>query len=157
MKKTNSYPIPGTDHFDLREFIDPITFNEFGADSIKKIDNRLFAIAEKVHQITGVAVTINNWLWGGRRHESGTRRQDTKTGAAHSAHKFNDTNPGKAIDFVVTGMSAVEVNKLIMEHEGEFYDLGVRQMEDISFTPNWTHLATRGDDREDRKIHIIKP
>ncbi len=148
------YPI--TDHFDLREFIDPITWAEFGEKSKEKIDNRLFKIAELLRTLTGKPITINNWFIGGVRHESGTRRQDTTTGAKHSAHKFDELTVCKAIDCVVFGMQAEEVHKLVLEHEKEFYDLGVRQMEDIAFSPTWTHLSTRlGIDNG--KIQIIKP
>lgn len=141
-----------SEHFDLREFIDPVTFAELGNKSIEKIDKRLIDIAELLRKLTGKGVTINNWHTGGQYHESGLRRADTSTGAAKSAHK-----EGKASDHKVTGMTAEEVHKLVMAHEAEFYDAGVRQMEDLSFTPTWTHLGTRGADNVNKKIVIIKP
>lgn len=140
-----------SEHFHLQEFIDPVTFIELGEHSIDKIDNRLIDIAELLRAKTGKAITINNYPKG-QYKESGYRRPNTPTGAKHSAHK-----EGKAIDCKVQGMTPAEVHKVVMDNEAEFYDAGVRQMEDLSFTPSWTHLGTRGADNAQKKIQIIKP
>jgi hypothetical protein len=140
-------------HFELREFIDPVTYKELGDKSIEKIDKRLIDIAELLRTLTGKPVTINNWFNGGQYKESGLRRMDSPTGAKRSAHK-----EGKAIDCKVSGMTVAAVHALVMAHEKEFYDAGVRQMEDISFTPTWTHLGTReGSVVNVGKIQVIKP
>lgn len=139
-------------HFNLEEFIDPVTFSEKGADSIHCIDVKLIEIAELLRSITGHPVTINDWSTGGQYKESGLRRMDSPTGAKHSAHK-----EGKAIDCKVDGMSAPAVHALVLANESKFYDAGVRQMEDIAFSPTWTHLSTRGTDNDQKKIQIIKP
>lgn len=142
-----------SEHFDLREFIDPVTYKELGEKSIDKIDKRLVDIAELLRKLAGKPVTINNWFSGGQYKESGLRRMDSPTGAKRSAHK-----EGKAIDCKVAGMSVANVQALVMAHEKEFFDAGVRQMEDISFTPTWTHLGTReGKIVKEGKIQIIKP
>lgn len=142
-------------HFEVHEFIDPVTFAELGDKAIEKIDKKMIVISELLRAKTGKAVTINNWNSGGKYHESGTRRDDTKTGASKSAHKMQPIC--QACDYKVAGMTAAEVHKVVMDNETEFYDAGVRQMEDLSFTPSWTHLASRGPDRADKKIVIIKP
>lgn len=141
-----------SEHFDIREFVDPETFKELGEKSIDKIDKRLVGIAELLRAKTGKPVTINNWHTGGQYHESGLRNPNTSTGAKKSAHK-----EGKATDNKVSGMTVKEVYDIVMVHEAEFYDAGVRQIEDIAFTPTWFHMATRGADRADKKIQIIKP
>lgn len=142
-----------SDHFELREFIDPVTYAELGDKSIDKIDKRLIDIAELLRTLTGKPVTINNWFSGGQYKESGLRRPESTTGAKRSAHK-----EGKAIDCKVAGMTVKEVQALVMAHEKEFFDAGTRQMEDISFTPSWTHLGTReGAVVTPGKIQIIKP
>jgi len=139
-------------HFDLEEFIDPVTFKELGGRSILKIDSKLINIAELVRFYCDKAVMINNWNTGGDHKESGLRRLESKIGALHSAHK-----EGKAIDFRVVGMTPEQVHAIIMAHEKDFYNAGVRQMEDLSFTPSWTHLGIRGKDNTQSKIQIIKP
>lgn len=142
-----------SEHFDLREFIDPVTFKELGEKSIDKIDKRLIDIAELLRKLAAKPVTINNWFSGGQYKESGLRRKDSPTGAKRSAHK-----EGKAIDCKVAGMSVASIQALVMAHEKDFFDLGVRQMEDVSFTPTWTHLGTRqGTVVKEGKIQIIKP
>jgi hypothetical protein len=144
-----------SEHFEIHEFVDPVTFAELGDKSIEKVDKKLPPIAELLRAKTGKPVIINNWHSGGQYHESGTRRDDTATGAKKSAHKMKPIC--EAIDCKVVGMTAAEVHAVVLANEEEFYDAGVRQMEDLSFTPTWTHLATRGADRADKKIVIIKP
>ena len=141
-----------SDHFELNEFIDPVTLAEIGDDAVKLIDSKLFAIAELLRKVTGKPVVINGTLSGHTYTESGYRRQDSPTGAKKSAHK-----EGKAIDCKVVGMSTPAVHTLILAHEKAFYDVGVRQMEDVAYTPTWTHLSTRGIDNTSKKIQIIKP
>lgn len=151
-KQTN---MKASEHFEVHEFIDPVTFAELGDKAIEKIDKKMIVISELLRAKTGKAVTINNWHSGGQYHESGTRRDDTKTGASKSAHKMQPLC--QACDYKVAVMTAEEVHKVVLDNEEEFYNAGVRQMEDLSFTPSWTHLASRGPDRADKKIVIIKP
>lgn len=141
-----------SEHFEVREFVDPVTYAELGDKAIEKIDKRLIDISELLRKKTGKGVIINNWSVGGQYKESGLRRANSPTGAKKSAHK-----EGLACDYKVVGMAAKDVYALVLANEAEFYDAGVRQMEDISFTPTWTHLATRGKDNAQKKIQIIKP
>lgn len=141
-----------SENFELHEFIDPVTYAELGEKSIEKVDPKLFGISELLRSKTGRPGIINNWKSGGPYKESGLRRKDTPTGAKKSAHK-----DGLAIDYKTLGMAATLVYQLILDNEAEFYDAGVRQIEDISFTPTWVHLSTRGKDNAGKKIQIIKP
>lgn len=144
-----------SEHFDAREFIDPVTWSELGEKAIEKLDKKIPPIVELLRSKTGnKGVVINNYHVGGQYKESGTRRMETKTGAAKSAHKMNPIC--RAVDCKVVGMTAAQVWEIILNNEKEFYDMGVRQMEDISFTPTWIHLATRGADNPQHKIQIIK-
>ena len=141
-----------SDHFVLQEFIDPITYSELGEKAIDKIDRKLIDIAELLRELTGCPVIINNWHTHGQYKESGLRRLDSPTGAKKSAHK-----EGKAIDCKVVGMTISDVYMLVMQNEKKFYSLGVRQIENIAFTPSWVHIGTRGVDNEQNKIQIINP
>lgn len=141
-----------SEHFTLEEFIDPVTFAEKGENALTMIDHRIVNIAELLRNSIGHPVIINNWHTGGQYKESGLRRLDSPTGAKKSAHK-----EGKAIDCKVVGLSAAEVHAFVLRHESVFYDAGVRQMEDLAFTPTWTHLSVRGTDNAQKKIQIIKP
>lgn len=138
-----------SDHFYLTEFVDPKTYKDLGEYAIHKFDNNLIQIAEFIRNGIGKPVIINNWATGGQYKESGLRQPNTTTGAKRSAHK-----EGKAIDIKVLGMNSDDVWDWCMDHQKELYALGVREIEDKSFTKGWTHLATRGTWKS---IVIIKP
>lgn len=136
-------------HFYLDELIDPVTHSEMGEKGIEKLDPKLIDILEYIRTEIGKPVAVNTWATGGQYKESGLRRKDSPTGAKRSAHK-----EGKAVDVKIVGMDAMNFFEWCLAHKTELYGLGVREIEDHSFTPSWTHLGTRGDHKE---ILIIKP
>ena len=94
-----------SDHFDLRELVDPSTFENEGENAINFIDSRIPVLLEKIRQLCGnKPMTINTWHVGGKFQYRGFRPQYVKVGAAKSMHKS-----GKAVDFDVKGMTADEV------------------------------------------------
>lgn len=125
-------------NFDLREFIDPITFAEKGESSIDLIDKRLIDIAQFIRDSTGEQVVINSWHMGGPLKECGFRRPESKTGAKHSQHKL-----GKAIDVHIGHWTGEQMNTWASENRTKLYQLGVRQIEDKSLTTTWLHLSTK--------------
>lgn len=121
--------------FFLDEFIDPITYEKEGQNSINKIDKRLITIAQYIRDNIKASVTINSWSSGGQYQESGLRQDNTTTGAKLSQHKA-----GKAIDIKVKGVSSKDILEFVKQHAKQLYDLGLRRIEDISITPTWFHL-----------------
>jgi hypothetical protein len=136
-------------HFYLDEIIDPVTHSEMGEKGIEKIDPKLIDILEYVRTELKKGVIVNTWATGGQYKESGLRNPNTTTGAKRSAHK-----EGKAVDVKIVGMDAANFFDWCIKHKQQLYNLGVREIEDHSFTPTWTHLGTRGEHSE---IKIIKP
>lgn len=136
-------------HFYLDELIDPVTYNDKGIASLEMMDKKLIDILEYVRTALKKGVIVNTWFGGGQYKESGLRNPNTTTGAKRSAHK-----EGKAVDVKIVGMDAANFFDWCIEHKQELYNLGVREIEDHSFTPTWTHLGTRGNHSE---IVIIKP
>ena len=124
------------DNFDLREFVDPETWQQLGEKSRWLIDDRIINCAAALRAITGKPVTINNWHTGGHYHESGLRSPLTTTGAKFSQHKF-----GRAVDCKVEGMTAEEVRQLIKQHWLHFKSVGLTTIE--KDTPTWVHLDCR--------------
>ena len=125
-----------SEHFDLREFIDPVTFRLRGEKSIELIDARIISIAEAVRQLTDCPVTINDWHTGGHYKESGLRIFSTSTGAKFSQHKY-----GRAVDLKVKGMDAEDVRNLIRQNWSMFHNLGLTTIE--KDTPSWVHVDCR--------------
>lgn len=122
-------------HFDLREFIDPVTYKARGKDSIGLINRKLIDIAEFIRSKTGKPVTINNWHVGGVFKESGLRNPNTKTGAKLSQHKL-----GNAIDCKASGFTGVEWYEFVKENAKELYNLGARRIEDKNLATTWLHI-----------------
>jgi len=122
-------------HFDLREFIDPVTYQARGEDSIGLINKKLIAIAEFVRTKLGKPVTINNWHTGGQYKESGLRNPNSKTGAKLSQHKL-----GNAIDCKVNGYGGNEWYQFVKDNAKELFNLGVRRIEDKNIATTWLHI-----------------
>lgn len=127
-----------SEHFDLREFVDPITYAQKSSAAIDLIDRKLIGIAEFIRNKIGQPVTINNWHNGGQFKESGLRNKNTSTGAKLSQHKL-----GKAIDTKVNGYDGQKWYDFVKENAKELYDLGVRRIEDKSLATTWLHIDTK--------------
>lgn len=139
-----------SDNFFLDEFIDPVTYKDFGAQSIWFIDKRIIMIAQTLRELVNSPIIINNWLIGGGFKISGFRRPSARIGAYLSQHKF-----GRAIDVKVKGKTPEEVLGLINQHWDTFKTLGLSTVEDTSFTTTWNHLDIRQTNMED--LLIVKP
>ena len=139
-----------SDNFFLDEFIDPITYRDFGAQSIWFIDKRIIMIAQTLRELANSPIIINNWLIGGGFKNSGFRRPSARIGAYLSQHKF-----GRAIDVKVKGKTPEEVLVVINQNWNTFKSLGLSTVEDISFTTTWNHLDIRQTNMED--LLIVKP
>lgn len=127
-----------SENFDLREFIDPITFAQKSSGAIDLIDRKLINIAEFIRVKIGQPVTINNWHIGGQFKESGLRNKNTTTGAKLSQHKL-----GKAIDVKAADYDGSDWYKFVKENAKELHDLGVRRIEDKSLATTWLHIDTK--------------
>ena len=146
--------IPVSKNFFLDEFIDPFTYFNTPDNGLSKIDNRLFAIAQKLRELVGKSMSINNWWSYYEANKksmsiekiimnieksslskwSGLRTERCSIGAAKSAHKL-----GFAIDPKGSGK---ELFSIVEKNAKAFHELGVRRLEDTTITPTWLHLDT---------------
>lgn len=122
-------------YFDLREFIDPVTYKARGDESIGLINKKLISIADFIRIKLGKPITINNWHTGGQYKESGLRNPNSKTGAKFSQHKL-----GFAIDCKASGFGGNEWYTFVKENAKELYNLGVRRIEDKNIAITWLHI-----------------
>lgn len=125
-----------SDHFDIREFVPPQIYNQFGDKSIWFINPKIITIAEFVRSFFNKQVIINNWHVGGTYTESGYRLPDTITGAKLSQHKLSN-----AIDIKMPAVDYDEVRKVILDNEKKFMEAGITTIEDK--TPTWLHVDCR--------------
>jgi len=130
-----------SEHFDIKELVDPETYRTRGDKSIELIDNRIIDCVELLRKITGRSIVINNWHSGGQYRESGLRQANTGTGARFSQHKF-----GRAMDLKVNGIDCEEVRNIIRLHWNEFKQLGLTTIE--KDTPTWVHIDCRFTGKE---------
>jgi hypothetical protein len=131
-----------SDNFTLCEFIDPVTYDRFGAKSQRYIDPNIIKAAQYLRSITGLGITINNWATGGPYKESGLRNFETSTGAKYSAHKF-----GRAADLKIGDLNSFEMWDLIQKHEEVLMEkCNILRVEDPEYTKvkyrSWIHIDT---------------
>lgn len=137
-------------NFILEEFICPEIYHSWGESSIWFLDDRIITIAQFMRTRLGVPCTINNWHNGGQYKESGLRYFGTTTGAKFGDHLF-----GRAIDAKFKDTSPAQVHQFIKDNWAALSLLGLTTIENLEFTPTWTHLSTRN--WGDHKLHIVNP
>lgn len=137
-------------NFILEEFICPEIYAIWGELSLWFIDSRIIDIAQFLRTRLNKPCTINNWHSGGQYKESGLRSFNTTTGGKFSDHKF-----GRAIDLKIKDTSPAQVHQFIKDNLAALSLLGLTTLENLEFTPTWSHLSTRN--WGDHKLHIVNP
>lgn len=134
------------DYFCIEEFVDKTVFDKYGEAAWKFIDQSIIDCILVIREGLGKPMTINNWKWGGSFSQRGLRHNmsslvKNKTRLYLSAHIF-----GKAVDFDVEGMTAVEVREWIAANADKF-PCKIRLERNMKGNPiSWVHLDTMSDD-----------
>lgn len=136
-------------NFDLREFIHPDPWKQYGENSMWFVDPRLFSIAQCLRDRFGSTV-INNWHYGGERVNSGFNL-NREIGADYSQHKL-----GRALDCVFSDAEPNDVRQDIMENQRFWLHMGLTTLEHEQFASSWVHLDTRYTGMA-TEIFIVKP
>lgn len=137
--------------FYAHEFVGQDIYSKFGP--IKSwwfIDKRVVVICAELKKDLNATVTINNWHFGGVAQNSGYRTPTSTVGASLSQHRR-----GCAADVKVKGYTAKQVYDHILANKDKYMALGLTTLEDVEFTPTWTHLDTRYTGSSE--ILIVKP
>jgi hypothetical protein len=122
------------EYFDVRELVDKKTFTKYGQKSWQFLDLRMLhcilIIREEIYKgkkvqgmDTGLPITANTWLWGGDLDERGLRTNicDTVKGKTDDKTLYLSAHvQGKALDFDVKGMTAIEVREWIVDNHRLF-------------------------------------
>lgn len=157
-----------SENFYLDEFIDPYTYFNTEDNGLSLIDKRLFCIAQLLRDYYGKSIRINNW-WSYYKDKikhlelktvieliednetlskwSGIRTKRTDVGSVRSAHrKFKAIDPkGNAETFY----------NIVIENAKDFYELGLRRLEDIKLTPTWLHMDTLNRNTKPNSIRVV--
>lgn len=124
--------------FGLDEIVDEATYIKYGKTAWQFFDLRLLATMVVIRESIGKPITINNWNRGlqqrGLRHNR-SKMVIKKKGIYLSAHML-----GKAFDFDVQGMTAVEVREWLVENQDALpYKIRLENL--MRNTPiSWVHL-----------------
>jgi hypothetical protein len=101
-------------NFKLYELIDKETYNEQGARAWNLFNPEALIALDDLRDFFGVPITINNWFNGGSFQWRGFRTLEKaiELGAPHSQHAY-----GNAFDCDISGISAEDARKTIIEHK----------------------------------------
>lgn len=128
-------------HFALYELVPKTVYTTRGVKAWELFDPRLLETMDRIRELFGRPITINNWYWEGQYENRGYRpykwyvnRNNLKSQSQHIA--------GRAFDFDVKGMKASDARKCvkIMKADGELPHLtGFEEYEGM----NWVHIDVR--------------
>ncbi len=122
-----------TKNFKLTEFISKETWDKYGHGALKYLDDRIIKTCQKLRDELGIPLTINNWHYGGNRHESGLRVEGMKNYSPTSQHTF-----GRAVDIISAHMSAEEMRQHIYNNRYNY-----PYIKAIERNVSWLHIDCR--------------
>jgi len=120
-------------HFKIQELVPPHIYDKRGDKAWELLDERALITLDHLRDHFGVAITINNWLWGGDRKWSGLRTPDSPHYSETSQHSY-----GRAFDCLFQGLDTQTVRTEIINNKDIFgfitgIELGV----------SWLHFDCR--------------
>lgn len=137
------FPIHGSPFFDVREFVDPRTWQLRGIKAAELIDPKIVAICDILREHAGPLI-VNNWHNKGQYKSSGFRAVWDNTGGVLSQHRC-----GRAADVKSKKYKPGQLLSIIMQHKAEFMVAGLTCIESLQFTPTWLHLDCRATGLDD--------
>ncbi|MFW5916194.1 MAG: hypothetical protein ACOCTM_01845 [Bacteroidota bacterium] len=132
-----------SDNFDIREFVHPDVWNEYGEKSVWFVNRKLILCDQALRDRYGLTM-INNWhyfhedLWYSRKRVNSGFNLNRDIGADYSMHKL-----GLASDSIYKDVTADEVREDILKHEKFWLDMGLTTLESGDFAKTWVHKDTR--------------
>lgn len=107
------------------------------------MDERLLQLLDTLRELLDSPMTINSWQWGGNREWSGLRAPDSPHYSNTSQHSY-----GRAVDFLVKGMTADEVRAKIIAWmgDGTIQDLCGVESITLELGVSWVHIDVRNSD-----------
>jgi len=123
-------------HFKVEEICTRKQFEDYGELVLNFMDFNILNVADKVREISGKRIIINDWCFGGTMEYSGLRPQVCSVGVLNSQHKY-----GRALDLHIEGMSGFDMFKMICENAKILMPLGLTSIEAHCLT--WAHIDSR--------------
>lgn len=141
-------------HFKIYELVSKKALDHYGETKCWQfLDEDLLRTFDKIREMTGRAITVNTWYWGGRFSQRGWRANldDIPYNKTIKKQMYNGFhNLGKAGDFDIKGWSAEKSRKWILENQEHFPY--ITYMED---KVNWVHIDGRQSPH--KGIYLFRP
>lgn len=128
-------------HFRVEELVPKHIYQKRGDKALELIDDRVLITIDKLRELLGKPITINNWVWGGDRNWSGLRTAGFYKSLQAYEDSLSQHKYGRAVDMLVKDMNAADVRKFIYENKHEFPYVTFVEV-DIS----WVHIDCRNCD-----------
>ena len=128
-------------YFKVYELVSKAVYTKYGDAAIMFLDDRLIETLDRIREILGVPMTINDWYWNGKNQQRGLRENicqlvssKTKSNTLYlSRHIF-----GRAFDAVSSKMSAEEMRQKIEKNKDKLpYSI---RIESKKSAPTWLHV-----------------
>ena len=133
------------DYFCIEELVDKAVFDKYGNSAWKFLDETILETLLIIREGLGKPMSVNNWKYGGKFSQRGLRHNmsslvKNKKRIYLSAHIF-----GKAFDFDVAGMTAIEVREWIVAN-ADLFPCKIRLERNMNGKPiSWVHIDTMSD------------
>lgn len=182
VKSNNVYLDGRATNFDIRELVPKEVYQSYGERSIRFLQRSGLEFLQFSRVFFNAPHYVNNWHVGGNLNLRGYRppyagiikqvesrgfidyskdlRRELSdkgfdietmgTGSWYSDHKM-----GIAYDWNVSGMTADQTRREIMDNQDVFMDYGLTTLEDAKYAPTWVHGSSRETGMT--AILIIKP
>lgn len=146
------------ENFPLKELVDPKFLKDYKESDVwDMLDEQALRALQELRTRFG-RIVVNGLYKGHTFTESGLRTKTTKTGAKASQHKL-----GKAFDLKFLDTTEHKVYDWILNNQAKAYVIGIRRIENITFTgregdAGWLHFDTKDTGAENAgKIIIVDP
>lgn len=158
-----------SNNFYLDELIDVHSFLMDPDNGFNKLDPVIIDCLQLLRVKLGKPINVNTWwplytqlVKEGKSNEqiielietsqkvskfSGFRPAHCKIGAKHSAHK-----KGQAVD---PKGNEMKLFRIVKNNAAEFYNMGLRRIENPSITPGWLHMDTNEKNHKPGFIRVI--
>lgn len=148
-------------HFTLKELVSPKVYEKEGESALRLLDAGLLKdldkIRNKVLELTGQYLIVNDWSWGGNYTESGLRTVGDTYYKPTSAH-----SSGRGFDIKLSGwlkgdygydadwLRSLTIN---MKGEGDLEYLSELEMS----TETWVHIGSRNNPPNYKELFVFNP
>lgn len=111
-----------------KEVLPPDIYNERGVRGLELMSEPILQFIDDYRGDIKVALTVNNWSWGGKFTQSGLRN-DSGTGAKYSQHRY-----GNAVDFRSIHKTGHELRKHFIENKDKYPQISFVEVGPIETT-----------------------